>query len=51
MRIMAIIGCKLQEFSALEHLLKFKSMLNVSSKKFKNQFYSSEMISRVPLSL
>jgi hypothetical protein len=33
MRSMAIIACKLQKFSALEHLLKLKSMLNVSSNK------------------
>jgi hypothetical protein len=30
---MAIIACKLQEFSALEHPLKLKSMLIVSSNK------------------
>jgi hypothetical protein len=33
MRSMAIIACKFQKFSALEHLLKLKSMLNVSSNK------------------
>jgi hypothetical protein len=33
MRSMGIIACKLQKFSALEHLLKIKSMLNVSSNK------------------
>ncbi len=33
MRSMAIIACKLQKFSAHEHTLKLKSMLNVSSKK------------------
>ena len=29
---MAIIACNLQNYSAHEHLLKLKSMLNVSSK-------------------
>jgi hypothetical protein len=29
----AIIACKLQEFSSLEHQLKLKSMLNASSNK------------------
>jgi hypothetical protein len=33
MRSMAIIACKLLKFSAHEHLLKSKSMLNVSSNK------------------
>jgi hypothetical protein len=33
MRSMAIIACKLQQFSALEHQLKLKSILNVSSNK------------------
>ncbi len=35
MRSMAIIACKLQEFSALEHQLKLNCMLNVPSKKMK----------------
>ncbi len=34
---MAIIACKLQKFSALEHMLKLKSMLNVSSNKIWKQ--------------
>jgi hypothetical protein len=33
----AIIVCKLQKFSAHEHLLKLKSMLNVSSNKKRKQ--------------
>jgi hypothetical protein len=33
MKSMAIIACKLQKFSAHEHPLKLKSMLNVSSDK------------------
>ncbi len=33
MRSVAIIACKLQKFSAHKHLLKLKSMLNVSSNK------------------
>jgi hypothetical protein len=33
MKSMAIIACKLHKFSALEHLLKLKSMLYVSSDK------------------
>jgi hypothetical protein len=37
MRRMAIIACTLQEFSALEHQLKLKSMLNVSSNKIQKQ--------------
>jgi hypothetical protein len=49
MRSMAIIACKLQKFSAHEHPLKLKSMLNVSSKKIENQFCSSETILRIPL--
>jgi hypothetical protein len=50
MKSMAIIACKLQEFSALEHPLKLKSMLMFLQTKFENTFCSSEMISRVPLS-
>ena len=34
---MALIACKLQKFSALEHLLKLKSMLNVFSNKIWKQ--------------
>jgi hypothetical protein len=37
MRSMAIIACKLQKFSAHEHPLKLKSMLNVSSNKIRKQ--------------
>jgi len=33
MKSMALVACKLQKFSALEHLLKLKSMLNVFSNK------------------
>jgi hypothetical protein len=50
MRSMAINACKLQKISAHKHLLKLKSMLNVSSNKIWNQFCSIVMISRVPLS-
>ena len=45
-RSMAIIACKLEKFSALEHLLKLKSMLNVFLQtKFENKFCSSQMVS------